>query len=416
MTIATGIAKKVTYKKETVWGTAATGGATTGQSVRRVTSSLDMKKATYQSNEIRPDYQTADFRHGARSVDGSISGEVSAGTYADFLGSVCRQVWQAVVTSAAVATASAAGTGFAGTFTRASGSYITDGFKIGDVVRQTGWTATTTAALTNNSRNFWITALTATTMTGMYLDGGNVSSVAMVTKASLDSVTTVQAGKKNWMATSAQTNDSYTIEHFFSDIVQSEVFVGCRVADIDIKLPASGMATIDIGFMGKDMTTGTTAYFTSPTAVTSSGVLASVNGALFLGGVQVALVTGMNVKLTGNMTNGQVVGSNTTPDIFAGSMDVSGQMSVYFTDNVIRDMFVNETEVTLMAVFTASNAATADFLGITMSRVKVGGASKDDGEKGLQMTVPYTALLNVNGGAAVANTATTISFQDSLAV
>jgi hypothetical protein len=410
MTIATGIGKQLRYKKESTWGTLP--GASGAQSLRRVTSNLDLKKATYESKEIRPDYQKADFRHGMRSVDGTISGELSCGTYADFMATVCRQAWQSLVTTGALLTnvLSAAGVlGSSGTITRSTGSFLTDGFKIGDVVRCTNWTTT---GVNLNSRNLWITSLTATVMTAQFLDG-----TTFPTKASESGlVTIVQAGKKNWMATSSQTNDSYSIEHWFSDILQSETFTGCRINDMDIKLPSTGMATIDTGFMGKDMVPiNGSAYFTSPTAVTTSGVLAAVNGALYVAGVQVGLVTGMNIKMSGGMTSGEVIGSNTRPDIFAGGMDVSGQMTVYFTDNVMRDLFVNETEASLCAVFTANNTATSDFMAFTLPRIKVGGASKDDGEKGLIMTMPFTGLLNVAGGTGVSSTATTISIQDSLA-
>jgi hypothetical protein len=407
-TIATGIAKKLTYKKETTWGVAAAGGAATGQALRRVTSNLDLKKATYQSKEIRADYQVADMRHGVRTVDGTISGELSAGTYADFMATACRNTWHPAIVVASVSVTLAAITppggvsGGAGTVT-ASG-FLGDELKIGDVVTFTGFSASTM-----NDRHFWITGLTDTVITGQFLDGTLVV-------GSTGTVSITQAGKKTWMATSAHTNDSYTIEHWFSDIAQSEVFTGCRVNDIDIKLPASGMATVDIGFMGRDMTTGTTAYFTSPNATTTTGVLAAVNGALFLNGLQVGLVTGMNLKLSGGMSTGETVGSNVTPDVFQGAMTASGQFTAYFTDNAVRDLFINETETSLSCVFTASNAPLADFIGITLSRIKLGGASKDDGEKGIQLTVPYTALLNVTGGTGTATEFSTLTIQDSQAV
>jgi hypothetical protein len=50
-------------------------------------------------------------------------------------------------------------------------------------------------------------------------------------------------------------------------------------------------------------------------------------------------------------------------------------------------------QVSIVAAFTTNNNANADFMSFVMPRVKVGGASKDDGEKGLIMTMPYTALL-----------------------
>ena len=75
MAIASGVAKSVRYKVEATYGTAP--GASGGQLLRRVTSDLGLTKETYQSNEIRADYQVADFRHGIRRVGGTLKGELS---------------------------------------------------------------------------------------------------------------------------------------------------------------------------------------------------------------------------------------------------------------------------------------------------------------------------------------------------
>lgn len=407
MTIATGIKKLVTYKKESVFGTAPAPTGPFGQALRRVTSSIDMTKATLKSAEIRPDMQQGDFRHGGRTVAGTIAGELSVGTHSDFLSSALRQSWQPVITTTALTTVAAASTtGAGGTYTRSAGSFLTDGFKIGDVVRATGWTAPATA---NNAHNFWITALTATVMTGIHLDG-----IAMVTKVAGDSVTLAQAGKKTWTPISGHTNDSYSIEHFFSDIGQSEVFTGCRVSQVDVKLPASGMAGIDVQVMGQNMTPTQSQYFTTPLTVTTGSTLASVNGALVLGGVVVAIVTGMNFSIKGNATRGDVVGSVVTPDIFMGGMDVDGQLMIYFQDAIARDAFVNETEVTLNVVLTANNNPNADFQAYSMPRVKINGAAKSDGEVGLVLTAPFVALFNTAGSATAASLNTTLTVQDSL--
>ena len=409
MTIATGIAKRVTYKKEVTMGLIPAATAPLGQSIRRLSSNLDLKKATYKSNEIRTDYQISDFRHGVRSVDGTLAGELSVGTYGDFIATACRQLWQTLITTGPIALLSSTlTTALVGTITTTGTSFLTLGFKVGDVVRTTGWTTTATNL---NSRNMWITALTATVMTVQFIDGN--TALPFQTKVAGDTVTLVQAGKKTWVPVSGQTNESYSIEHWFSDIGQSEVFSGCRIKDLSVKLPATGFCTIDISMMGLNMLAAQSQYFTTPLAPNTGGTLASVNGALYMNGAQVGLITSMDVKIDAGMTSGGVVGQNIQPDIFAGNVDVSGSLTVYFQDAILRDLFVNETECALMAVFTTNNTANADFLSIVMPRIKVGGASKDDGEKGLTMTMPYQALININGGAGIATNNTTIGFQDS---
>lgn len=90
-------------------------------------------------------------------------------------------------------------------------------------------------------------------------------------------------------------------------------------------------------------------------------------------------------------------------------------MSVYFEDATFRNYFDNESEVSIYSVFKGGSAKDSDFTSFVMPRVKVGGSAKDDGEKGLVQTMPFTALLNSSGGTGINTENTTISFQDSQA-
>lgn len=406
--ISTGIFKTVAYKIQSGVGVIATGGAATGQLIRRVKSTLDLKKATYKSAEILPSQQRRDFRHGVRSVAGTISGELSVGAYQDFMESICRQQVVAATTSGAITTVTAAVTTTPqGTFTRSAGSFLTDGFKIGDVVNWSGWATT---GVPNNAHYMVIVALSATVMTVQTLDG-----VAIGPKAAGDSVTCVTAGKKTYIPLTAQTRDYYTIEHWFGDISLSEVFTDCVVSKMSVKMPPSGMATVDFDMMGLNMTPAGTEYFTSPAAVASGGIEAAVNGLLIIQGAVAAVVTGYSFDMTGNYSApGGVVGANVDPDIFPGSIDLTGQMTVLFQNATYRDYFLNETEIQVVLLMTSGGTPSQPgFTAFNLPRVKFGGADKDDQEKGLTLTVPFTALEQINGGAGTTFLDTTISIQDS---
>lgn len=406
MTIATGVFKKLTAKLQPALGTIATTGA--AQDFRRVTSTLNKKKAGYKSNEILPSLQRRDFRHGLVSVDGAINGELSPGTYQGFIGSALRSTWAVAAVSAAVATVTAAvTTGMSGTITRAAGSWITDGHRVGQVVRCTGWTTTGTA---NNAHNFLITALSALVMTVTTLDG-----VAVAAKASETSVTVTGAGKDASIPTSGHTRDYWTIEHWYSDIAQSERYQDCVIGGLNIKPPSSGIVPIDFPIMGLNMSTGTAQYFVTPTAVGAAGITASANGMILVNGVALGTVTSFDLSVKGNMKPvGGVVGSNVDPDIYPGAFDVDGTMNVLFDSATMRDYFLAETEVTISLVLTTSGAAAADFVAICLGRCKVNSADKNDGETGLMMTVPFVALENTVTTAGVETTS--IMIQDSLAV
>lgn len=403
MTIATGVAKRVTYKVESTWGTIPSAGS--AQALRRVKSTLELAKDTYQSNEIRSDYQVSDMRHGVRSVKGAISGELSPGTYEDFMAAAVRRAFTAV-TAITGLSITIAGSGPTYTVTRAAGSWITDGVKLGQVVRLSA--GSFDAA--NLSKNLFILAETATVLTVMPLNG-----VALVAEGPIAGSTATVTGKTTYVPSTAHTDLSYSIEHYHADIAQSEVFSGCKINQMGIALPPTGMATVDFDIMGKDVTTSASQYFTSPTAETTSGILAAVNGVLMVSGSAVGLLTGLSINLKANMSADPVVGSNVYADITEGRVEVDGQFTVLFQDATFRDYFLNETEVGLYAALAASPAAAADFIAFGLPRVKVGAASRDDGEKGLVLTCPFTALRNTAGGAATTSEDTTLAIQDSQA-
>lgn len=409
--IATGVYKKLFLKRQVSLGAiAAAGPAGSAVSMRRVSSTLDLTKASYQSAEIIESQQDRDMRHGVKSTGGTLTGELSIGTYQQIFESVLRQAAQTGVTIAALTNVAAATTGTRfGTYTRAAGSWLTDGFKIGDVVNTTGFTTT---GADNNNQYCMIVGLTATVMTLMTLDKSPIAA-----KAAGDPVVVTVVGKKIWVPATGHTRDYYTVEHWFGDIGESEVFRDTIFNGANIGLPPTGMATVEFPMMGLGMNTAQAQYFTNPSPPSTGANLASVNGALIINGQLAGLVTGLTINIAGNYaypTGDGIVGSDERPDILPGKVTVTGQMTVLFQNGTFRDMFINETEASIASVLTADNSANPAFCAFVMSRVKYSGATKDESNTGLTLTMPFTALENVKtGGPALPNLQTTISIQDS---
>jgi hypothetical protein len=411
---AAGVFKQLAYKAESAFGTAA--GQASGQSLRRVTSSLDLSKETYQSNEIRTDLQMLDFRHGVRRVQGSIAGELSPGTYKDFFAATLKRDFAAVTASTSVGlTIATSGSYY--TVTRSAGSFLSDGYKVGMVIRLS------VGALNANNinKNLLILAIgSATVMTVTPLNGS-----AMTAEGPVTGCTVTATGKVTYIPSSGHTDKSFSIEHWYSDLVQSELFLGCKVAKLGLQLPPTGIATINMDVMGQDYadTTAkrtavalTSQYFTTPTAATTSGVLAAVNGKIASAGALLANVTGLSIDIMANFTGDPVVGAQTVPFLFAGRVLVSGQMTAYFDSVTQRDAFVAETLTDVILALSVDNTATSEFLTLALPAIKFGGAAKDDGEKGLVATLPFQALLDATGNPTTADThLTTIQMQDSLA-
>lgn len=398
MALAAGVAKKLVVAKESVWGTAVAAGGTS-QYLRRTESTIALERDPFQSNEIRSDFQIADYRLGTKRVSGAVNGELGLGSYSLFQAAALRKDFAVGGSYTA-----GVGTGITSdsatkTFTRAGGSWITDGFRIGHTVRFSNLAATA-----NNGVNYRIVGLTATVMT---------VAEAVTTDAVADetcSCTTV--GKVSFIPTSGHTSDSFTIEHNFSDIDLSEYFTGCRVSNMRVDLPATGLATCGFDVMGKDGTvvTGASApYFTAPSAAGTGALLAAVNGTLRLGGTDIAVVTGANFTLDLGMTGDAVVGSNTLPALFYGRSNVTGQLTAYFEDATLLNAFINETELELYMTLTDTSSP-AGFISFYLPRVKLSGATKNDGEGGLIQTLPFQALLKP---ATTGYEQTTLLMQDS---
>lgn len=398
-----GINKRVAYKKETTWGTLA--GAAGAQQVRRTTADFNLTKESYTSEELRTDYQTADMRHGIRSADGTLNGELSPGSYTPFFGSVLARDFAVVTPAAAVGgvTIAASGTNF--TIARLAGSWLTDGIKVGNVIRLTS--ANLNAA--NVGNNALVIVASALSLTVKVLSG-----TSFVAEGPIAAVVATVTGKTTFIPQTGHTDDSYTVEQWYKDINQSEVFSGNKVGSANIQLPATGFVTTDFTFMGKDLAhTGVVEYFTTPTAASTTGLLTAVQGALIINGAEGACVTDANISIERTLEPAQCVGSNSNSEIFVGKINVTGSLSAYFSDASLRDYFDNETAISLVLAVTAGEEKNADFMTFVLPKIKLGTFNNADAETGIVSSIDFTALLNDVTTAGLIGS--TIMIQDSAA-
>jgi hypothetical protein len=404
MAFASGPGKVLTINEEVTFGTLVAAG---GISLERVESTVDLTKDVYGSNAIRTTQQIKVSRHGMRKVGGTIKAELNPGALPRVMQGHLRKDFATGATTGAVVTISTTNT----TFHRSSGSFLTNGFKVGCVVAATGFTSG--AASVNNQR-LLVTAATATDLTLLNLDG---TTPALGTNAAGDTVTLAEVGKTTYFPQSGHTDKSFDIEHWYSDIAQSEAFVGCKFNKMSVDLPTTGLATVQFDVLGRNISTSTSQQLTSPTSATSGNGLASVNGVLLLHGTGgLAYINALNFNTDCQQAVDGVIGSNLTPFVWQGVMKGAGQITAFFQDATFRDYFVNETEVGLTILLTAATGTSADFMRFTFPRTKIDGATKDDKQTGgIKLTGNLTFLENTAGGAGTSSEATTIVVQDSLA-
>lgn len=406
VTLAQGNGRALVYQAESIFGTVPD--TPTGKVIRRVNTALSLSKDVYESNEKRTDFQKVDSRHGLRRIQGNIDGEFYAGHWADFFAALLRRAYTVGETAAITDGITVANN----VWTRLAGSFLTDGFQVGMVLRVTNHSQTA-----NNNRNAAVTAVTALTMTLEPLDGEDFTDSGV----SDTSVTFTEPGKRTYVPLTGHTTDSFTIEDRKSEIDVSEVYTGCRIGGVSLEVPATGLVTCSWTIMGRDqlLFDGVGApFFSNPASasVCAERALASVPGYVRFNGQRIAVATGLSLNIDLGLNTPPVIGSNQSPDVFYGrAISVTGQVTLFMTNQNELKAFRDEDEFELHVVMelpVTTPGTPPNFVSVFLPRVKINSATPDDPDGGIVQTVAFEALMQcpTNGYET-----TTIIVQDSAA-
>jgi hypothetical protein len=205
-----------------------------------------------------------------------------------------------------------------------------------------------------------------------------------------------------------------TIEHWYSDIGVSELFTGCVVNQISLNIPATGFVTFQASLIGQQMVRATSQVYSTPASPSTNTGLTSVGGTVFYNGVAVAYVTGASMQIMASVQADPVLGQNYIPAVFMGTLTVRGSISCFFLNDGLTTDFLNENEVDLSFMLTASPAANAEFVNFYIPRVKLQSDTRNDSDRAITRQFQFSALENV--GTNTYADLTTLMMQDSAAV
>lgn len=403
MAVAQGVRATISRVKQSGLGSAGSSGS---KLMRRVTLEMNKESDTYASAEIASHQQSTGATAGPSRITGSLNAELSPGTYDLEFAAICRKDFAATaaITGASI-TIATSGSNYS--ITRAAGSFLTDGIKVGDVIRLSAGSF----AAGNLLKNILVLAVTATVLTATPLNGE-----ALTAEGPIASSTVTVIGKKTWVPDTAHTNDYFSWEKKFGDLTRYELFTDVKPASVDLAIPATGISTANFAMVGLGRALSGSETLTSPSAETTSAVLAAVSGKVVVNGV-VTTVTGVQMQLNGNTSTGDPeVGSNTLSDLQVGRVGVTGSFTAKFSAVTLQTLRDNQTTVALIVVLAESASGVAEFISITLPALKLFSDNADDGEKEIIRSYQFTAQRNGSGHATTAEHHPTIfQMQDSLA-
>ncbi|MGX2975567.1 phage tail tube protein [Ursidibacter arcticus] len=218
---------------------------------------------------------------------------------------------------------------------------------------------------------------------------------------------------------SNHTTESFTIEDLFKDINVSRTYLGCRVSKLSLDVQPNGIASVSVGFLGQRSEDASAAYFTSPTNLIQSGKLAGVTGKLLFNKRPLGLVTGFKVDIDLNASSEPVLGARYAPDVFIGTVAVSGSFSIYMQDKTMFDAVRNGQSLSLELRMDAEDATNSDYVSIILPGIKLTSIETDDGAKNIIQTLNFDAFPAVYDSQSQIDDslkiATTMIIQDTLA-
>jgi hypothetical protein len=364
---------------------------------------VNLERDTLESERVSPDRQYHSVRHGLNRVTGDIGYELALVSTDTAIRGAMFSEWSTpvITTTGALTFTDPNLTDNLATITRASGSWITDGVRPGDVLKLTGATPST-----NNK--FWLVISVSSATQIVVANPGN----EVVTGGSGGTMS--YPGRRIDIGT---TKHTYSMCRSFTDVAKYQYFHQCIFNTMSMTLspenPVGGSFEI-LGTSAEAMANvpmGTE----DPSPEPSTEFFAAFDGYMYEAGELNAVVTSIDYTLDNQATLTGVVGSKFSPNVFEARASVEGTISAMFTGGGMYDRFFNEEE-TAMSVYMESPDASG-FICVTMPRIKYTGSTMDPPAEGpVVQEMPFRALAKSmnNGGGNEVITSLTIQISNAV--
>lgn len=369
----TGQQTEFKYIQEVALGT--TPATPAGQILRWTGLSMGADRSYIENPEMRSDYQMAVGRGGALRGKGDVSGKLSYGTYDDLIAAVLGNTWwntnvvkvKPLISSGGQAiTVASAGK----TFTRAAGSFITDGFAVGDTVIWAGFTnAGNNVAVVISTLT--ATVMTCTTATGLVNEGPVTAACVINTRPSF---TMEKAHKANGV--------------YFP-------FTGVVVDSMELSGKINEAVDVKFGLVA--LTTGNesaSSVFASSVASNTNPLITTWEGTVKRGAVALGNVVGWTLKAARSLDSAEVCGSPNLYDIQPKTARITGTMELWFDSMQHYTDFRAENDVAFQLNLGPGGTKSYQ-VDLTKCRITKWGAEPKDGM--MTSTIEFESFLPTSG-------------------
>ena len=286
------------------------------------------------SNELDGSRETSSIRTGNKQVTGEFAIEFGPRSQDELLAGAMTSSWVAGFTSASIQVAVSAP---AKTFTRSTGSFITDGVMAGDLVQFSGLPG-------NNGKPFIVTAVTATVVTGAAIQAPLTTAAAAATIYKIaDSLETGNLCKSysvlTWFKGKCGVPDSYLLTK------------GVEFTGFTIEQAVNAMVTGSFPFIGLSQE-----ILSAPPAGSTFTVnfdaqpFASVDVSAFNGTAPLKLIDTFTIT-NDNATSAQYeLGNDSVAFVERGRAANTFSLAGKLYDMTLLNLFLNETQIELTSV------------------------------------------------------------------
>lgn len=353
--------------------------------LRTLNKRINEQRDRLTNRELTSHGQPVQDRHGFRQIAAGLQFQLSRADFDDLMVLVTSDAGAAGGTTAATTLNAVAATGGnAAKYTRAAGSFVTDGHQEGDWITASGFT---NAA--NNGRHLVksVAALSLEVYGDLTAEsGGGNEAIA-------------GPGKRFLLKNDAEVK-SWFVERQFQVSHRYQLFNGVAAQSLRFQLQPNEIVTGELNLLGMSGTAmKTTSVNAAPTVASTNEVFDTFSGALYLANQAVANVTGIEFTLDLRRQVQRVLFSKFTPDIYKSMVQIPGQVSAFLTDEVMYNLFYNETLFSLG--FRMDDPNGTDWHGFYFPVVKVFEAPLDPPAEGpipmpLTMNASYSTTLGTS--------------------